>query len=104
MISTIAIASSSIVTVVGDRHRRVRSAAAGAGAGNPVPKPALITFCVPVRRAGRGVRIKNPKIAAAPMLFMVLFLLVPSLSSSVVLVPVGARSVAIGAARLYRKA
>ena len=48
---------------------------------------------------------KNWKIAVAPLLFMiVLFLIVPSLASSVsVLVPVGAL-VAIGVARsLYKK-
>ena len=48
---------------------------------------------------------KNPKIALAPLAFMViLFLLVPSLSSSVgILVPVGAL-IAIGVSRmLYKK-
>ena len=88
VISTIAIASSSIVLE------------------SPVLKPAFDNI-LPSLFGALGVVFvsKNPKIAAAPMLFMVvLFLLVPSLSSSVsVLVPVGAL-IAIGAARLlYRK-
>ena len=73
---------------------------------SPVLKPAFDNI-LPSLFGALGVVFvsKNPKIAAAPMLFMVvLFLLVPSLSGSVsVLVPVGAL-IAIGAARfLYRK-
>lgn len=106
MISTIAIASSSIVTVVviaiGVFGLRLLEPVLE----SPVLKPAFDNI-LPSLFGALGVVFvsKNPKIAAAPMLFMVvLFLLVPSLSSSVsVLVPVGAL-IAIGAARLlYRK-
>ena len=106
VISTIAIASSSIVTVVviaiGVFGLRLLEPVLE----SPVLKPAFDNI-LPSLFGALGVVFvsKNPKIAAAPMLFMVvLFLLVPSLSSSVsVLVPVGAL-IAIGAARLlYRK-
>lgn len=90
----------------GDRHRRVRLRLLEPVLESPVLKPAFDNI-LPSLFGALGVVFvsKNPKIAAAPMLFMVvLFLLVPSLSSSVsVLVPVGAL-IAIGAARLlYRK-
>ncbi len=106
VISTIAIASSSIVTVlviaIGVFGLRLLEPVLE----SPVLKPAFDNI-LPSLFGALGVVFvsKNPKIAAAPMLFMVvLFLLVPSLSSSVsVLVPVGAL-IAIGAARLlYRK-
>ena len=106
VISTIAIASSSIATVVviaiGVFGLRLLEPVLE----SPVLKPAFDNI-LPSLFGALGVVLvsKNPKIAAAPMLFMVvLFLLVPSLSSSVsVLVPVGAL-IAIGAARLlYRK-
>ena len=71
-----------------------------------VLKPAF-KMILPALFGGLGVVYisKNWKIAVAPLLFMiVLFLIVPSLASSVsVLVPVGAL-VAIGVARiLYKK-
>ena len=106
VISTIAIASSSIVTVlviaVGVFGLRLLEPVLE----SPVLKPAFDNI-LPSLFGALGVVFvsKNPKNAAAPMLFMVvLFLLVPSLSGSVsVLVPVGAL-IAIGAARfLYRK-
>ena len=106
VISTIAIASSSIVTVlviaIGVFGLRLLEPVLE----SPVLKPAFDNI-LPSLFGALGVVFvsKNPKIAAAPMLFMVvLFLLVPSLSGSVsVLVPVGAL-IAIGAARLlYRK-
>ena len=76
VISTIAIASSSIVT----------------------------TLVIALGVFGLGFISKNLKLAAAPLAFMVvLFLLAPGLSSSVgVLVPVGAL-IAIGAARIMYK-
>ena len=73
---------------------------------SPVLKPAFDNI-LPALFGGLAVVYvsKNWKISIAPLVFMVvLFLLVPSLSSSVgVLVPVGAL-IAIGAARiLYKK-
>ncbi|MBR4067319.1 MAG: hypothetical protein IKK08_01685 [Clostridia bacterium] len=105
IISTIAIATSSIVTVL--------VIAAGVFAlgllepvlSSPVLKPAFDNI-LPALFGGLGVVFisKNPKIAAAPLLFMiVLFLIAPGLSGSVsVLVPVGVL-IAIGAARLLYK-
>ena len=106
VISTIAIASSSIMTTViialgvfllGSLRPMLES---------PVFKPAFDNL-LPAMFGALGVVFisKNPKIAMAPLLFMVvLFMLVPSLSGSVsVLVPLGAL-IAIGVARiLYRK-
>lgn len=106
IISTIAIASSSIVTIL-----VIAIGVLGLGQlqpvlESPVLKPAFDNILPSLFGALAVVFIsKNPKIAAAPLLFMVvLFLLVPSLSSSVsVLVPVGAL-IAIGVARiLYKK-
>ena len=72
---------------------------------SPVLKPAFDNI-LPSLFGALGVVFisKNPKIAAAPMLFMVvLFLCVPSLANSVsVLVPVGVL-ISIGAARLLYK-
>lgn len=105
IISTIAIATSSIITVL--------VIAAGVFAlghlepvlSSPVLKPAFDNI-LPALFGGLGVVFisKNPKIAAAPLLFMiVLFLIAPGLSGSVsVLVPVGVL-IAIGAARLLYK-
>ncbi len=106
VISTIAIASSSIITtliialgvfLLGYLQPLLES---------PVLKPAFDNI-LPALFGALGVVFisKNPKIAAAPLVFMVvLFMLVPSLSKSVsILVPVGAL-IAIAVARvLYKK-
>ncbi|MEA5014145.1 MAG: hypothetical protein VB099_06245 [Candidatus Limiplasma sp.] len=105
-ISTIAVASSSIVTtlvialgVVGLNFLRP-------ALESPELKPAFDNILPALFGALGAVFVsKNPKLAAAPLAFMVaLFLLVPGLSSSVgILVPVGAL-IAIGVARiLYKK-
>ncbi len=105
VISTIAIATSSIVTVI-----VIAIGVFGLNLLRPVLempalKPAFDNI-LPALFGALGVVFisKNPKIAAAPMIFMVvLFLIVPSLSGSVsVLVPVGVL-IAIGAARLLYK-
>ena len=105
VISTIAIATSSIVTVL-----VIAIGVFGLGMlepvlESPVLKPAFDNI-LPSLFGALGVVFisKNPKIAAAPMLFMVvLFLCVPSLANSVsVLVPVGVL-ISIGAARLLYK-
>lgn len=106
VISTIAIAASSIVTTL--------VIALGVGLLGylqplleaPALKPAFDNI-LPAMFGALGLVFisKSPKIAVAPLLFMViLFLLMPGLSSSVsVLVPVGAL-IAIGVARiLYKK-
>ncbi|MDD3336586.1 MAG: hypothetical protein PHI98_13925 [Eubacteriales bacterium] len=105
IISTIAIASSSIVTIL-----VIAVGVLGLGQLRPVlESPALkpaFDNILPSLFGALGVVFisKNPKIAAAPMIFMVvLFLCVPSLSGSVsILVPVGAL-IAIGVARLLYK-
>lgn len=106
VISTIAIAASSIVTII-----VIAVGVFGLGLlqpvlESPVLKPAFDNI-LPSLFGALGVVFisKNPRIAAAPMLFMVvLFLCVPSLSGSVsILVPVGAL-IAIAVARvLYQK-
>ena len=106
VVSTIAIAASSMTTVL-----VIAIGVFGLGLlepvlESPVLKPAFDNI-LPALFGALGVVFisKNPKIAAAPMLFMVvLFLCVPSLSGSVsVLVPVGVL-IAIGVARiLYKK-
>lgn len=106
LVSTIAVATSSIVTTL--------IIAAGVALlvpltpvlNSPALKPAFDNI-LPALFGGLAVVYvsKNWKIAIAPLVFMVvLFLLVPSLSGSVgVLVPVGAL-IAIGTARvLYKK-
>ena len=106
VISTIAIASSSLVTVL-----IIALGVFGLSYLQPVLeapalKPAFDNILPALFGALGAVFIsKNPKLAAAPLLFMVvLFLLAPGLSGSVsVLVPVGAL-IAIGVARiLYKK-
>ena len=106
VISTIAIASSSIITTL-----IIALGVFGLGylqpvLESPVLKPAFDNILPALFGALGTVFIsKNPKIAAAPVICMVvLFLLVPSLSKSVsVLVPVSAL-IAIGVARiLYKK-
>ena len=106
VISTIAIATSSIVTILVIALGVFFLGLLAPVLESPVLKPAFDNI-LPALFGALGVVFisKNPKIAAAPMLFMVaLFLLVPSLSGSVsVLVPVGAL-IAIGVARvLYKK-
>lgn len=105
-ISTIAIASSSIVTTL-----VIALGVFGLGFLRPVLesptlKPAFDNILPALFGAMGAVFIsKNPKLAAAPLAFMVvLFLLAPGLSSSVgILVPVGVL-IAIGAARvMYKK-
>ena len=106
VISTIAIASSAIVTTIVIALGVLMLGYLQPLLESPVLQPAFDNI-LPALFGGLGVVYisKNWKIAVAPLVFMVvLFLLVPSLASSVgVLVPVGAL-VAIGVSRiLYRK-
>jgi len=106
IISTIAIATSSIVTTIIIALGVFLLAQITPILDSPVLKPAFDNI-LPALFGGLAVVYvsKNWKIALAPLIFMiVLFLAVPSLSSSVgVLVPVGAL-ISIGAARiLYKK-
>lgn len=106
IISTIAIATSSIVTTVIIALGVFLLAQITPILDSPVLKPAFDNI-LPALFGGLAVVYvsKNWKIALTPLIFMiVLFLAVPSLSSSVgVLVPVGAL-ISIGAARiLYKK-
>lgn len=104
--STIAIATSSIVTTVIIAVGVFLLAQLTPILNSPVLKPAFDNI-LPALFGGLGVVYisKNWKIAVTPVVFMVvLFLLVPSLAGSVgVLVPVGAL-ISIGVARiLYKK-
>lgn len=106
VISTIAIATSSIVTTLIIAAGVLLLGYLQPVLESPVLAPAFDNI-LPALFGGLGVVYisKNPKIAIAPLCFMVvLFLLVPSLASSVgVLVPVGAL-LAIGVSRmLYKK-
>ena len=105
VISTIAIATSSIVTTVIIALGVLLLGYLQPVLESPVLAPAFDNI-MPALFGGLGVVYisKNPKIALAPLLFMVvLFLLAPSLSSSVgILVPVGAL-IAIGVSRLMYK-
>ncbi|MBQ8654840.1 MAG: hypothetical protein IJ507_07850 [Clostridia bacterium] len=106
VISTIAIASSSIVTTLIIAAGVLLLGYLQPVLESPVLTPAFDNI-MPALIGGLAVVYisKNWKIAAAPMAFMViLFLLIPALASSVsVLVPVGAL-VALGASRiLYKK-
>ena len=106
VISTAAIATSSIVTTIVIAIGVLLLSFLTPILNSPVLKPAFDNI-LPALFGGLAVVYisKNWKIALAPGIFMVvLFLLVPSLSSSVgVLVPVGAL-VSIGVARiLYNK-
>lgn len=106
VISTIAIASSSIVTTIVIALGVLMLGYLQPLLESPVLAPAFDNI-LPSLFGGLGVVYisRNWKIAITPLVFMiVLFLLVPSLASSVgILVPVGAL-VAIGAARiLYKK-
>ena len=105
VISTIAIAASSIITTL-----VIAAGVLMLGYLQPIlESPALAPAfdnIMPALFGGLGVVYisKNPKLALAPLAFMVvLFLLAPSLSSSVgILVPVGAL-IAIGVSRLLYK-
>lgn len=106
VISTIAIATSSIVTTLIIAAGVLLLGYLQPVLESPVLAPAFDNI-LPALFGGLGVVYisKNPKIAIAPLSFMVvLFLLAPSLASSVgVLVPVGAL-LAIGVSRiLYKK-
>jgi len=105
VISTIAIASSAIVTTLVIALGVLMLGYLQPLLESPVLQPAFDNI-LPALFGGLGVVYisKNWKIAVAPLLFMiVLFLLAPSLASSVgVLVPVGAL-VAIGVSRLLYK-
>ncbi len=106
VISTIAIATSSIVTTIIIASGVFLLAQLTPILNSPVLKPAFDNI-LPALFGGLGVVYisKNWKVAITPVVFMiVLFILVPSLSGSVgVLVPVGAL-ISIGMARiLYKK-
>lgn len=106
VISTIAIATSSIVTTLIIAAGVLLLGYLQPILESPTLAPAFDNI-MPALFGGLGVVYisKNPRIAIAPLVFMVvLFLLVPSLASSVgILVPVGAL-LAIGVSRiLYQK-
>ena len=105
VISTIAIASSSIITTLIIALGVFLLGSLQPVLESPALKPAFDNI-LPALFGALGVVFisKNPKIAIAPLLFMVvLFMLVPSLSKSVsILVPVGAL-IAIGVARVLYK-
>lgn len=105
IISTIAVATSSIVTTLIIALGVALLVPLTPILNNPVIKPAFDNI-LPALFGGLAVVYisKNWKVALTPLIFMlVLFIAVPSLSSSVgVLVPVGAL-LAIGSARLMYK-
>lgn len=105
VISTIAVATSSIVTTIVIAIGVALLVPLTPILNNPTIKPAFDNI-LPALFGGLAVVYvsKSWKIALTPMIFMlVLFIAVPSLSSSVgVLVPVGA-GLAIGAARIMYK-
>lgn len=105
VISTIAIATSSIVTTLVIAIGVLLLGYLQPILESPVLAPAFENI-LPALFGGLGVVYisKNPKLAIAPLVFMVLlFLMVPSLASSVgVLVPVGAL-LAIGVSHLLYK-
>ena len=105
VISTIAIATSSIVTTVVIILGVVALKALTPILDSPVMKPAFDNI-LPSLFGGLAVVYvsKNWKISIAPLLFMIIiFLAVPSLSGSVgILVPVGVL-IALGAARIMYK-
>ncbi len=105
VISTIAIATSSIVTTLVLAAGVFGLALISPILDSPVLKPAFDNI-LPALFGGLGVVYisKNWKLSVAPILFMVvLFLLVPGLAGSVgVLVPVGVL-IALGAARIMYK-
>ena len=105
VISTVAIATSSIVTTIVIVIGVVALSALTPILNSPTLKPAFDNI-LPALFGGLAVVYvsKNWKLAIAPLVFMVaLFLLIPSLASSVgVLVPVGVL-IALGAARIMYK-
>lgn len=106
IISTIAVATSSIVTTIIIAIGTLLLAYLAPIINSPTLKPAFENI-LPSLFGGLAVVYvsKNWKIALAPLIFMVLlFVLVPSLASSVgILVPLGA-IISIGTARiLYKK-
>ena len=105
VISTIAIATSSIVTTLVIVIGVVALSALAPILDSPVLKPAFDNI-LPALFGGLGIVYisKNWKLSIAPLAFMiVLFLLVPSLAGSVgVLVPVGVL-ITLGAARIMYK-
>lgn len=105
IISTIAIATASIVTTLVIAIGIFAFAALQPVLSSPVLKPAFDNI-MPALFGGLGVVYisKNWKVAIAPVLFMiVLFIAVPSLAGSVgVLVPVGIL-ISLGAARIMYK-
>ncbi len=104
--STIAVATSSIVTTLIIAVGVALLVPLTPILNNPVVKPAFDNI-LPSLFGGLAVVYvsKNWKISIAPLLFMViLFLLVPSLSGSVgILVPVGAMIAIVSARILYQK-
>lgn len=105
IISTIAVATSSIVTTLIIALGVALLVPLTPILNNPVVKPAFDNI-LPALFGGLAVVYisKNWKVALAPLIFMlVLFILIPALSSAVgMLVPVGAL-LAIGSARLMYK-
>ena len=105
VISTIAIATSSIVTTIIIVIGVVALSALAPILNSPTLKPAFDNI-LPALFGGLAVVYvsKNWKLAMAPLIFMVvLFLLVPSIAGSVgVLVPVGVL-IALGAGRIMYK-
>lgn len=105
LVSTIAVATSSIVTTLIIAAGVLLLVPLTPVLNSPALKPAFDNI-LPSLFGGLAIVYvsKNWKIAVAPLVFMVvLFLLVPSLSGSVgVLVPVGAL-IAIGSARILYK-
>lgn len=106
VVSTIAIATSSIVTTVIIAAGVFLLAQLTPILNSPILKPAFDNI-LPALFGGLGVVYisKNWKVAITPVVFMViLFIMVPSLSSSVgVLVPVGAIISIVMARILYKK-
>lgn len=106
VISTIAIATSSLVTTVIIAVGVLLLSQIEPFLQSPVMQPAFTNILPALFGALAVVFVsKNWKVALSPLLFMIaLFILVPSLASSVgILVPVGAL-IAIGVARiLYKK-
>lgn len=106
VVSTIAIATSSIVTTIIIAAGVFLLAQLTPILNSPILKPAFDNI-LPALFGGLGVVYisKNWKVAITPVVFMViLFIMVPSLSSSVgVLVPVGAIISIVMARILYKK-
>jgi len=106
LISTIAVATSSIVTTVIIALGTLLLAQLTPIIHHPALKPAFDNI-LPSLFGGLGLVYisKNWKIAITPLIFMItLFFLVPSLASSVgILVPVGAIIAVIAARILYKK-